>query len=1135
MNDLVADFCPYKGLQPYTEADRAYFFGRERDREIIISNLYAAPLTVLYGASGVGKSSILLAGVVPELRETPRVAVVVFREWQDAEFKASLVRAVQAELARSAGKELAVDPQLPFDEFLAQSAGALRGQLFFIFDQFEEYFLYHPPSQLEENFDAELARTINRQEIRANFMLSMREDGLSRLDRFQGRIPNLLGNLLRLDHLDRQAAEDAIRLPLAEYNRHLPASQAPVSIEDGLVEVLLEEVKTGKVALDQARQGMVAAPPGGAPGEARIETPFLQMVLTRLWREETSAGSRRLQFSTLTRLGGTESIARTHLDEKMKHLNADERTVAASLFRYLVTPDGRKIAQDPGALAAWAEVPEPQARAVLGRLSADMRILRVISAAGQAARYEIFHDTLAPAILDWRARYVQEQERAEAAQQLAGVRRRFYRRLALVGLIGVLLVVVVIVLIALVFSAYRQQKESQSREWVVMATSQLLVNPEQSLRLSQQAVEASLNNQALVVLRQSLLESRVRVVLRGHTDKVASAAFSPDGTLLATAGADGTARIWEAATGRELASLAEHHVPASDDTLTSELSSVAFSPDGRFLVTTVKDNAHNAACIWELATKRLAVAPLKHPDELRSASFSADGKRVITASSAFIQIWDSATGESLGKWNGLTEALFSAAFSADGKWLITAGEDGKARIWDAATHRLKTELVGHQGYVWSAAFSSDGKWAVTGGDDRTARVWEAGTGRLLAELRGHTGRVNTAVFSANGHFVVTASDDDTALLWETATWSNIARLRGHTGKVSSAAFSPDGRLVVTASQDNTARLWDISAECGKLEFAGHGDQVLGAVFSPDGKLVVTAGADNTARVWESATGSQIAQLTGHSDWVKSAAFSPDGKRIVTASDDKSVRFWDAVTGQPMGEKLARKAGLKAAVFSPDGKLVAMASGTTAQLWEAATGQVQELEGHQGSVYSVAFSPDGKLLITASLDKTARLWRTTDRQMLWELKGHTNAVECASFSPDGRLAVTASRDRTARVWEVSSGRQLVELRGHIYIVSCAVFSPNGEVLATASEDGTVRLWETRTWQSLSQLRGHQRGVNSVAFSPDGQLIVTASKDKTARLYRCAECGAAASLTGLAGQRLALTDEENKRILREVNNQ
>ncbi len=400
----MTDFCPYKGLQPFTEADRAYFFGRERDQEIIASNLYAAPLTILYGTSGVGKSSVLMAGVVPQLRGTPRLAVVVFRTWQDASFLSSLKKETLDAVSQTLDKTISVDPALPFDEFLLQLGRSLRGNLFLIFDQFEEYFLYHDPIPEEQGFEAEFARAVNRREVSANFLICLREEGLSRLDRFKGRIPNLLGNMLRLEHLDRDQSVRAIREPLAEYNRHLPAGQHPMSIENELVEAIIGQVRAGQVTLGQPS----VAPLAAATDETRVETAYLQLVLTRLWDEERRAGSNTLRLATLQRLGGAEHIIRTHLDATMARLTRSERSIAARAFRFLVTPSGSKIAYTASDLATYADVPPQHLTPVLLKLSSpEMRVLRAVApGSGEAPvpHYEIFHDVLAPAILDWRER-----------------------------------------------------------------------------------------------------------------------------------------------------------------------------------------------------------------------------------------------------------------------------------------------------------------------------------------------------------------------------------------------------------------------------------------------------------------------------------------------------------------------------------------------------------------------------------------------------------------------------------------------------------------------------------------------------------------------------------------------------------
>jgi len=460
--------CPYKGLQPYTEADRKYFFGRTRDEGIIISNLYAALVTVFYGASGVGKSSVLLAGAVPRLRQEPRDAVVVvFNTWQAEDFLGEL----KNEVAKQAGLAAPIDTDLPLDEFLAQTQRALGLPLFMIFDQFEEYFLYHPPSPSADVFEASFARAVNRRGTQVNFFLSLREDGLSKLDRFQGRIPSLMNNMLRLEHLDPEGAREAITKPLDEYNRRLPSGQGAVTIEPSLVEAILDDLRGVKVNSHQTAQGKLADLLAPAPA-AEIETPLLQMVLTRLWDEESAAGSQVLRLQTFEALGRAANIASTHLDTILDRLTDAERDDAANILRYMVTPSGTKIAQEAGALASWAELTEEKVQAVLTRLSGpDMRILRTVQAPGELTRYEIFHDVLAQAILAWRRRYVagqqeekirrEEQERVKK-DQAETERRLELERAGRLRKVVIGLSVMLLIIVALSAFLWKQTKKAEA-------------------------------------------------------------------------------------------------------------------------------------------------------------------------------------------------------------------------------------------------------------------------------------------------------------------------------------------------------------------------------------------------------------------------------------------------------------------------------------------------------------------------------------------------------------------------------------------------------------------------------------------------------------------------------------------------
>jgi hypothetical protein len=427
---------PYRGLRPYTEAEAAFFFGREEEGEIVAANLLGARLTLLYGPSGVGKSSILLAGVVSRLRERSRenladddaagFAVVVVRSWADPDPLTTIAAAARAEVAALLERNDLPDPPsgATLADVLAHWSAHVQGKLLVLFDQFEEYFLYHDHEHGAGTFDAEFPQAVNRPELRANFLLAIRDDSLAKLDSFKGRIPNLFENRLAIDHLTIAAARDAVKLPIQEYNRRVEPDQR-VEIEEELVKNVLDQVRTGRVSLESAGAGIVR---NGSEAEARVETPILQLVLTALWEKEAEEGSRTLRAQTLVELGGAEEIVRDRLDERMNRLDDGEQEIALNVARFLVTPSGTKIAWTATDLSALAypepdhaEWAYPQVESILKKLSeGDARILRPVAPPGGQGpmRYEIFHDILGPALLDWRARKIKDRELADAVSYI---------------------------------------------------------------------------------------------------------------------------------------------------------------------------------------------------------------------------------------------------------------------------------------------------------------------------------------------------------------------------------------------------------------------------------------------------------------------------------------------------------------------------------------------------------------------------------------------------------------------------------------------------------------------------------------------------------------------------------------------
>src|ERR1041385_3559751 len=398
--DQVAS--PYVGLRPFSETEQAFFFGREHDIGIITTNIIEEPLTVIYGPSGAGKSSVLQAGVVPYLKSLPDTSVVYFRNWQGGTFQEEIWQKVPASLG-----------QVPPEGSLQEIVTSAKKKIFLLLDQFEEYLLYHWTGRNGDPFETTLARIVNRSDIQARVLIGLREDGLSRLnERFAIRIPDLLGNTLQVERLSPASARNAIRKPLQVFSRTPQAKGKTFSIEDSLVEEILDQVQEGgAVTSDSAGKGT-----RGSNASAQIETAYLQLVLTRLWKEESGNGSTILHLDTFRTLGGANTIVRNHVRSVLESLgNETLRDIAARLFVYLVTPSRTKIAQRTEDLVTFGKAPEPEVKQVLNTL-ADLEQTRILRRLSNPEQYEIFHDVLAQHILDW-CRDREEKKRLEEQEK----------------------------------------------------------------------------------------------------------------------------------------------------------------------------------------------------------------------------------------------------------------------------------------------------------------------------------------------------------------------------------------------------------------------------------------------------------------------------------------------------------------------------------------------------------------------------------------------------------------------------------------------------------------------------------------------------------------------------------------------
>jgi WD40 repeat protein/tRNA A-37 threonylcarbamoyl transferase component Bud32 len=569
--------------------------------------------------------------------------------------------------------------------------------------------------------------------------------------------------------------------------------------------------------------------------------------------------------------------------------------------------------------------------------------------------------------------------------------------------------------------------------------------------------------------------------LYGHTGAVRSVSFSGDGLRLASAGDDGSIKLWDARTGQELATLRGHPGP---------VTSVAFCGDGQRLASA----GHGKMVrVWDARTGQPLAALEGRADIAdRVLAFSGDGQRLAFADGDGVRLWDARTGQELTTLRGHVAA--SLAFSADGQRLASADLE-TVKLWDTRTGQVLLSLR-YPGSV-GVALSADGQRLASASMNSTLKLWDARSGQLVATL-GNPGPLRAAAFSGDGQRVAAAGEDGTVRLWDVTSRQQLAVLRGHRGFVLGAAFSADGQRLASAGADRTVKLWDARGGPPCAALRGHANRVSGVAFSGDGSRLASAGTDSTVRLWDGRSGELLASLRGHDGTVGGVAFSGDGRRLASAGWDKTVRLWDGGTGQPLATLRGHGGMVMGVAFSGDGSRLASAGmDRTVRLWDAGTGRELATLEHPDRVASVAFSPDGGRLVAAAA-ATLYLWDAHTGRLLTSWPADDILLNSVAFSGDGRRLASAGYSQTVKLWDAHTGQLRATLRGHGGVVTGVAFSADGQRVASASQDGTVKLWDAHTGQLLVTLRGTEK-LDGVAFSGDGLRLAAAAWDKKVLLW------------------------------------
>ncbi len=1115
-------------------------------------------LTVIYGQSGVGKSSLVQAGLLPALkqraidaRDVVPVLLQVYTDWTTV-LGSRLVESLQE--VRGLSFPLFLDSMAGFVEELNKNIE--KGLLtVLIFDQFEEFFFAYKDPDKRIPFFEFIRDCLNIPYVK--IILSLREDYLHYLLE--------CNRLTHLEAIDNNILDKKILYYLGNFSPEDARSVIQSLTESS--QFYLEPPLIDELVRDLARDLNEIRP---------IE---LQVVGAQLQTDKITT------LAQYQEQGPKEKLVGRFLEEVVKDCGNNNEQFA-KLVLYLLTDEN-----NTRPLKTRAEL---EADLALESARLDL-ILKILVKSGlvfqvpgfPADRYQLVHDYLVPFVREQQsARLIAELEKEKEqrklteaklnqvlTQQLKTARRQ---TLTLIGFLTAISVITVGVTVAYINTSLTSDVSSKDDIGLEELVSAIKVGKKLKLLLmgaipeTRLKVISNLSNaiqkikeinriegydktitalsfsQDSKMLATASEDGTVKILsipdgnpittLRGHKGSVTSVSFSPDQKLLATASEDGSAKIWSIPEGKEIKTLKVYK---------GGVTFITFSPNGELLATASKNKKVK---IWRRDGKFIETLPEKFSNQDLIVSFSPDNKTVATGGRYdIVKLWN--LKEKQLKSTDIDDyGTVNMNFSKDGDTISLFKKDGKMKLWSTRDKPLliksvenscndtfgasdfvntspdnkimilkesETKKKLYQFYIYDenncyfqsilkhndiinyTSFSPDGKLLASVSQDRVIKIWDIDY-KLPSFKRTDKEKIANIRFSFDSKTVALSSYDNTIEL-QNRDGTHINTISGDS---SILTFSPDNKTLVTGSLDDILKLWKLE---GKQEITLKGitnSNIISIDFSPNGQLVAAASTDNSVRLWQSSNGKFLSSLSDNTEEVTSISFSPNSQILATISDH-SIKLYKR-DGSPISSLKEQTEKVIGVRFSPDSKMLAtIGNDNLVKLYKNNGTLINRLTGHNSQVKSVEFSPDSsKLMSVSPKSGEIKLWDTSNGKILQSIDSY--GTDSAKFSFEGNIIASINKDNTVKLWNLK-GEVLPTLKGHNDKITQVTFSPDGKKIATSSADGSIKFWDLK--QLLVQkdkykpktVREHTKEVNDISFSPDGKFIVSASADNTVKLW------------------------------------
>jgi WD40 repeat protein len=1196
---------PFVGPRSFQTGEHLY--GRARESVELVDLIIAERIVLLYSPSGAGKSSLINAVVVPQMKKEefmlPPVLRINMEPPADCKnlpefnrYTYSMLRSLEdslpAEKQYAAGQLAAMTLEQYMADYRKRAAGSLenydeKGSMLLIIDQFEEILRLNISDQAaKQAFFAQLGELL-RHDRALWALIAIREDYLAALQPYVRPVPNRLSVTYRLDFLDAASAIDAIQGP---------SRDSGVEFQDAAARLLVENLRSIRV---QQADGSTVEEAG-----PYVEPVQLQVVCNRLWEKAATRGV--VTVDDVKDAGNIDDALSEyyseHVTEAVAASGVSERQIREWFDRKLITPSAIRgqVLMEPensGGLsnkaikflqeaylvraekrgnAVWFELAHDRLTRPIRQNNSDWFIRHLSVFQRQADFWNlqgkpdslILGDQAYLEAEEWVKQNPQVLEQPGPEKEFLEVCRQKYRtvvrerRLNNIVRWAALGMFILAILAGISFwratqaekvalekqkvavdaqaeavaaqqdaLAAKQQADSRKNEadvrgLVAQSATNLSIDPSVSIALALQAEKTvadklpddiDLARDVEDALRKALPMNRLELVLHdpaldanslvSHQGTVWSAAFDVNAENVATAGAEGTIKLWNRVSGASLQQISIPHPGAPAVGVTF----VEFSPDGKTLAAATDDGrvlfyAYDGKGLKQTKSLKLNDAAIW------SLAFSSDSTRLAMGGlGGFAQIIYMDDHSQPVIFPRLEGDVHAVAFDLKGTYLATGDSTGQVFLWDSRTAQKQPRSPGqaHSGAIGGLAFNPvTGALATSGADDRIIKLWDAADpSKMTLSITGHRDGINAIVFTPDGKNLISASADRTIRFWDTSYGRPGIILYGHTDQVYGLALGARGGLVVSTSKDRTARIWNISPQ-GSREYDTFdiGTPIHDIAISPDGSTIVLAREDHFIDLMNVKTGGLLHSLSGHVKSVDTVAFSPDGKELMSGGQDGQAIIWGLPSGKVLQTLQGQHGRIMDVAFSPDGKRVAAAAEDgTVEIWNGTTGKSEmELpsDPKAGSALSIAYSPDGNRLAAGYAGSQILLWNTKTWKSDKVLEGHTDAVRALTFKPDGSMLVSGGDDGAMLLWDMnpkSLGELQAPLRDRGDAVLSLAYAAKGNFLFSGGADGIGTLWDMDLRQPHFNTYGQSDRIYAVAITPDGSFLFTAGRDGTLRQH------------------------------------